>query len=962
MLVHRIKEFAEKLSTQKKILSEIDLQLLEDLTHKFAEVVSDMPLQSEDFDWLQNCFATRWSYVFDKKNLDYTFNSQGINALWIQLAQELATFLSTNPAKPKEELTKNYLQILIPVLQNLKDEQTFVKLGSIKDPALIYIDDNNHIWHDIYSLHSYNQQVLSVIDDPKHKNRRGLTLTELNRLRNKKTQKPITTKNEHFESIWDYIKKKAIPQCSTKINFPGHLLVALFGVVEAYYNEKEELRQKVNELKGALGVLSVDEINRFYGTRLFVAGKQEFLVDILLDCWVEDEDRLATEFKALAEWLALENPSFIIQNDALTVIYEKLHLGKYFSWQQFSTKLTLLLSTDNSPSIDSAIKKLIGKISRTKQIDSIAIDDMRKIYAAYWQDIKDREYDYFRGSSKNKPWVKLAEILAGSGLIQPNYYKLLIPTLVSDNEKATSELLVSFPLEQYILSNDGTELIHLPSSIAWAKGHNIFLNLNDMVPLTPLEVNRLKCAAAPYVDFFNALEEQKKEMSLSKEMLLKILELVNQTLFVSGLSEYDNVKIDGVIRENEITKKIRLAATPFYEQFAKYYSESSIDEKARFDSQLIQYNFQTRSAVKILNEAIEGLGCLPTCSQLFAKLVIDYQPQTEFENREIEQSNWIGDMRKLSQRKVIKEYDIGQKEAIRRLEILMVSLLTHAFEFPMSLIPKQVLKPGHQIQFWDCENTVTTTGKNIFSTISDLIELGDLKDAPFIYQSLFENVINPAIINGGVGRTMDTSNWLNKIADKSLFKSPAFCFDTQHLFIQMLKFRSKNPVKVGDFLDCMINNWQQSPEKSFKKSIRINIKLQRFIKSLGADGNELLTNLRAKQEPGMRKSEFIKIVKNYILETIASRVVQKGQGFSFFGNGKTLSRDEFIRTFEDKLALKQDQKKTSLEKSDNISVRSLLIQLKDVGREMNGASIITLYLNELTKPIEDTVNYGLKIR
>ncbi|RUR17938.1 hypothetical protein ELY21_09340 [Legionella sp. km535] len=103
MLVLKVIQLIQELESSGPLIP-CDIKLHQSLSARFKDSAPVDVLSSADVQFLLESYKERWTSVKDTED-DYTLNSQGINQVWIQFAQELA-----------EENNKHLFQILSPLL------------------------------------------------------------------------------------------------------------------------------------------------------------------------------------------------------------------------------------------------------------------------------------------------------------------------------------------------------------------------------------------------------------------------------------------------------------------------------------------------------------------------------------------------------------------------------------------------------------------------------------------------------------------------------------------------------------------------------------------------------------------------------------------------------------------------------------------------------------------------------
>lgn len=255
------------------------------------------------------------------------------------------------------------------------------------------------------------------------------------------------------------------------------------------------------------------------------------------------------------------------------------------------------------------IIELLIKIKEKEKtyVDNEIVNDLIQLYPLRWQMIKGTKEDYTRLSVKknkedldykkiNKPWVRLAQILGGADLYTKDYYHLLMPGLLEEVAVA-KEGMSKYPLNYYILSEDGRLLINLELSKESYQRTGIFGNYNSYPPrpLTAIEVERIKYAHPQFHKYINIAQQMELktlvfylacmlENNASAKLKKVITELrLSKTAFkniqelITAILDHKEVKEDAIAEEIiKLLSKVKTKSkesidTEIIEDLAKLY-------------------------------------------------------------------------------------------------------------------------------------------------------------------------------------------------------------------------------------------------------------------------------------------------------------------------------------------------------------------------------------------------------
>lgn len=896
MLVSRIQEFLSRLSEQQNMLSQHDQELYQHINNVFSKINSGNEITEEQLALtLSEFYKTRWMQVVDDE-LDYTFNLDGINIPWIQLAKDIASILKLD-----------YLQILIPVLQNDTEPDTFSRLSDLPNPHALYLGDDDKTWHRIKSLFNNLRQpegLLATHDVVKSVKLRPLTIKELYRIKSK-TGEDIAFEYEgkKYNNVWDYLVKKVATNWKVSEQYDCELLTDLFELADAYALDKNQqivssFHKKLVTLQLILKYKTYEDVRDFYSINFDYHENKIYLFEILVDCWSEAPD-LKEKLIVLMSWLAKINPSIVSQNPLLESAYKEVETGPYFNINRLKILISQLENNSLNEELTLELTILKSALTTATEIKSEYIAKLTKIYAMRWNLVMDKADDYTRlQTGINLPWITLAQYLAGAGLINANYYRLLIPSLTHDVDFVTKENLTSYPLKDFIVSDEGTELIYLINSVERSKAKGTLLNCNPKYgePFTLREKQRLQFAHKDYSSYYWQEEYLAPEPAISKQTVEKVKQFVNKALFPKGLT------CGEMYNEDE-----QLVADNALVEFSMYLLSLSEQELSNLNKQRILYDRNRYSFADIMGQIqrIKDRDCIAVYCQYLMKLVIDYFPDSTFsshlENYKTVKKNLIL-MRECSAKKLCSHWNrIDEKEAIRRSLIMMVSLMTHSFSM--------VFLTGCTVSIWDCTNKITKKGKKIFDALEAFMDSGKTDGIRYIYVSIIEKIVKPALsdqrMKTSLTRSDDTHKWLSCIGDGTLFQTAkTTCFEPNIFVVVLLKLsksHSNLTAKLENFIEETLFTMAQ-PQNAYLIWVRVNINFTKWLQCVNeSEQNLILTNLRSRTEHP-EQSEVLEFAADFLLSKIARLSSKMNTNRSlFFPETKSLLKDSDEQEIKQKL-------------------------------------------------------------
>lgn len=877
-------EFIKQLRANE-FLAEYDQLFLASFTEKFQSIKPTDILTSHQLDWIQGVFTDRWSSIADKPEVDYTFNPSGNNACWIKLARHLAPTIGIS-----------FLQILIPTVTNIVDPNTLQEHAENADLRMLYVGAGDKT---IYSLNGLiNGSIKNKVFFSYHRSEdikkyvpHPLSLRELSRLRSKTEHVAFDIVGKHYACFWEYFIHQVVPQWQTRGEVPRQLLPPLLELISIYFAEKKSKdahQTFFSELLIWMVYLHethLDDVNCLYGQVIQLNGQAVYLIEILLDCMQTGDSGLDDKMLAVARWLGEYDPSLTLNIDELKGINAELNIGTEFNLSALQLCLAELHAVCSTDEQRYEITLLSCKIPYKSEVDSEIVETLRGIYERRWMRIKGQREDYTRlQEGNNKPWIRLAQLLCGGNYIKKNYYHFLMPTLTSDIDPVWLECLTNYFLSHYILAEDGKTLICLVDCEQHYKKCGSFNNCNTTPtrPLSAVEIDRIQYANSRYEKYIKHAVHGKDDVSISRETVLAVYNLVNGSLYTNGMMAF-----------HDLTDQQTIAAGAAYHLFYNFLHQLSPLEKERLFAQRIIFKGNNVSFKKVF-EDVQAYHCIAQAGQLFARLVMNYAPHFRFAP-ELEAKKVFHDMRADSPRKVYSDYDnIDKQEARRRIQILAVSLMNYKFHY---------LYIGESLSLWDSSNLLVNEIKDIYLLLKPIINSGDFKNARHIYAAIMDLVTvarreRSWLTIGYWIRSNSTQKWFDSVADNRLFLAKDAWFQPELLFITLQPTLQKNPATsllVEAFLDDLIHTYalDQSPAL---KEVRVNIKFAQLLSSLDDESRQQSLQLLLSANQTVEIKVFHSACANYLvskLVLLAANLVGSPQP-GFFKTGASSRFDDII--------------------------------------------------------------------
>ena len=822
---------------------------------------------------VKGIFAERWKKIA-KGPFSYLNTIDG-NHRWICLAQQWATVTG-----------EMYWQWLMPTVNfKVRDPNTLKHIRETPEPAelllyylgedgetLYHVDGLSRLLQTTQCLMTYNPY-LTDNNKEQYARPRGLLPRELLQLRNKQSFF-VKEKENYNVDFWTYVSNHIFPHWRKSGEIPRQVLYSLFELVDFYFSHHKNVnfhllfREKWLLWLSYLNDLPMQDLYCLYGQNITIDGQGVYFIDVILDWLQGKESALFDQMSGLARWFGRYDPAFVLDVPALNLVYEKLKIGPFFSASDLRSLVSLL-----KENCSLAIRKKIDELMAhwegrpEKNIDSDDIAVLRQLYQLHWLDVCDTPDDPLRGGSRH--WLRLAQLLSGSGHIEKNYYRFLMPTLQQEQDIIQDTLISELPLSHCVLSHDKKSLIYLPNCQKHFDASGTFNNCNTAPPsaLSDTEILRLKFASRRFHQYIPyARHGGKTDLPLSKRTVMAVRHFVNDSLYVRGLT------LDCLYTTVEQQK-----AEQACDRLCAFINALPSDEKKRLLEQRITLRGVTNVSVDMLLKDIQNwqdAGCIATCSKYFAKLVVDYAKWMRFSNEIEAKTELMKELRDKSQKKVYRDYDaLDDDEAKRRLQILSVSLMTHSFQYSFL---------GKSCAVWDCKNTMVSATREIFNLINPLITSGDFRHARHVYVEIIESIVKRRLARMNqswltrVGMYTDTRRWLQSIADGSIFTKQPLWFDPKLLLTvlpDIANLDATSHALLQVFLRDMVRTYAQN-KKRVLQDIRVNVKFVQFLESLGATPRAHVLSILRQPRPPIQEDSLFENCRNVLfryLETLKGR-------------------------------------------------------------------------------------------
>ncbi|MFA5960191.1 MAG: hypothetical protein WC785_06710 [Tatlockia sp.] len=895
MLVDRVNTFTEELSQVQAELHSTDKTFVETFRNAFKNRVSNTALDANDLEWIQQQFAFRWQGrkdgdkgCADDYERDYTFNTQGANGVLIAFAKELSV-----------ELNKPFLLILIPVLVNESDPYKISSLAEIEDPRVIFLGSDNKTWYRVLAFYRLLQEpygILGIFEKTLSSNLRAFTLGEIYRLRSKRGEElALHLNGKTYSNFWDYVVHEKIEDWQKKGSCPTHTLPLLLKVIESYFSDNETknnfepFRMRLKRFQVALNACPIADVNYLYGIQIPINGSTHYLVEILVDCLQNSED-LSEKLRGVAHWLCEFDLSLTSRLEQLDSVYHSFKTGHRFDPVYLQTLIAnLKVSGELQPrynQLQAYIKSNFSTIgNENKSVRQEVVTRLRALYRVRWKEIAGKQLDYTRLQNKeNRPFIRLAQYLAGTWDIDKNYYLFLMPT-VNALDPITNEIISARPLDHYTLAEAGDALISLRNSkLNHLLNKNFYnCNVNPPIPFTETERERLHFAAPQFYRYFLRANEEPSTPPISKKTVNALRQLVNGILFYDGLLFE---KISPADYDKAITTYANVMA----------YLDAFPLERIKLSKQSISLGAGVeKTSVQQLFEKLQELNyftqeCSSKAGKFFAQLVYYYAPHTLFVPEIENKVPGLEEMRLSGVKRVYSEYEnLDEKVAIQRMQVMFISLMTAGFNQTES-----------KIRFDKYRNTVSKSMEPIHGMLVAAFEPCEAIHIRFNYGQLMEHFIPRAKFQIKTGKATSLLEelknalfsqeeplnkemaWLLRVQNGSLFtETNSFCFEPNALITVLWSMlEEKKPLRmlIKRYLDQVVSLLLED-ENKVTNQIKMNIELVFFCNKKEVpetDRAEILRLLHATTTNPISQEMASQTVKAFLMHRIASEsIVQR---------------------------------------------------------------------------------------
>lgn len=889
MLVQEVKDFISNLDSAKTKIK-CDQKFLQLFKVYFSTQSAEKELDSLQLQWIEDIFKKRAKKIFDSEN-DYTIDSKQNNTYWIKLAQSVG-----------KATKKNYLHILIPDTLNHFDAILLNKLTECSELMGFYIGEDGKTLHRVRGLFEMilRKQPLATFNDYTSYQLRPLTLRELKRLRSKKKEGlEFEINNQTYVYFWDYLQRAVMPQWLGKGECPQSLLTSLRSILDIFACDDTEnlskFRRELLAWSEKIKEYPPNDINNLYGQIICVRDKKRYLVDVLLDCLEYPKKHLRNHIHGINQ--LLDKHQIKKRND-LSKLYSELQGDTTFTLELFQNLLSQL--HDPSNNLDKATSALNKKISAllnslqaktTFQYEDLIC--LNEIYHDRWLQVCDTEQDYMRSlEGVNAPWFKLAQTICGK---RYNTYRFLMPTLLQDIDSVTLEQTCEEDLSNYILAEGNTELIRLSSCEGHYLSEGTFYNCNDYVakPLSELEIQRMQYADKQYYKYIelSRANHPSNNPPISIATVMAVKELVEKSLFPIGLLHgrtYNEAQMEEAVQA--------------YAAFYKFVHRLPLDEKKALYSQRIIFHNKNKSFTEIIDligQYDNPKSCIATLAQYFMQLVMDYAPNVHF-SKAIEEAISMDEMREASCRNVFLEYkDVDEKEALRRLQILFVSLMTCSFSLRFL--------DGTAVSFAERKNTIPNECMEIFKLLYAFFQEKNNHSACHTYSILIGTIIKPACSTQSFihsfKQSSKTKNWLNSILSETLFQEnilfdPALILTTCMSLVQ--KQINLSPI-MQNFLESMITTYLTAEPEAVKQ-MQVNIKFTELLNTIAEKENEKKNLLQTLHH--FNVGNHVELYAECTAFLAAPQRQMQAQEISFFKSNQAVAdAKELLRRFSKRVAM-----------------------------------------------------------
>ena len=748
--------------------------------------------------------------------------------------------------------------------------------------------------------------------------------------------------SKKYKSLWHYLISKTAPHGQQSGKLSIHLFHELLEIIDLYFlhasdkNFEDNLNSHLSVFISNIITCPIEDANYFYSVIIKHKSRSMYLLEALLESFQRPGERVAI-LKSVVNLIYKLDPSQVGKSRELDSIYKQHQAGKFFNISKLR-QLLILLEVNPESSVSSKFLQLKETVLKGSSITEALVNKIKVLYALAWDEFVDTSEDYLRpGGVINQAWITLAQHLAGAGLVHSNYYKLLIPTLSHDTDCITLQKLTMNALPNYILSEDGRELVFLRNAIDHHIHNGTFYNCNheEPKPFTSKEKLRIRHSSQEFADYIAYAEEKKEESVVYKKTIMKLFELVEGSLYPVGLS-----------LGNDYSTTQMSSAERAYINFLKFVEDLPEPERNNLYKQHILFHGKLVTFAEVMKEILAKDACIAVWGQFFVKLIVDYAPYIKF-SKALEIKADIDTLRLCSAKKVFRDYaNISDSEAQRRLLIIIASLMTHSFKY--------VPFTGISLYVGDCINTVTVTGNEIFQLLENCMMVNNFDDARFVYASLMENIVKPALVAEGFLTSMvrytDTRLWLQTIDDHSIFEPENAIFFKPDVLISVLwayiKKNSRNKSSIEPLLDQIVITLAQNHNDYFKW-LRINIKFSEFLNTQTSTfRTQLLARLRGTQETE-NQSVVIEHITDFVIHRLASQIASDPIRYYYFFKENNSINSIVYNSVTKLLKTNMD----ALKIASDIPVHDLLETILDKANHLIGtfeSRLLSAYIKELT--------------
>jgi hypothetical protein len=538
------------------------------------------------------------------------------------------------------------------------------------------------------------------------------------------------------------------------------------------------------------------------------------------------------------------------------------------------TFLDALISLSSDQSEENLTNKiaLIAKRFCLIEPQSQGGDRLIAYLKLHFENIKDTPDDYFRVRPFASRHEKLARALSEQGSFCKNWVRSLVQTLKQDVDAVTLESLADIylydaarpkayyldklVLHDFILSEDETMLLNLKASEANAeagKGYCV-VNTEKKRFFTEKEKSRIASNSKHAHHLSKIRTFEKSQVSLKFSTIQKIWKFVDQCLYLE-CGDTDILNHAGAFVEPHPNQLLKHRFIRDFDQFYNQLKIDDPDERNRLDAQLIcreayvisfadEYN-EVALAMKDENNGV----CMAEYFKRWLPLLIDHDPVTLFRPR-IEEipditkplpyPSLLSTLREGSQKRVYRDFGaMTQEEALRRIQILAVSVMSTAFEhkkMPLAIAGITLNRSGPSV----CAE--------ILRHITPLLQGGSTRQSRFVYAYLMLKVIKPAHLEperrrSGLGllfqnNLLSTHEWLTSIVSHRLFDqlvvwvSPACLLPKLNQILRVdhdLKNSTEFREVISDLTD--IQSKKLSGRSELMKEVEFNIVWQQYLQA-----------------------------------------------------------------------------------------------------------------------------------